>query len=78
MDACAKALLNAAKMVEDGKLAKIVSDRYAKWNTPQNQAMLAGKESLDAIASRVLSSGLEPQPKSGMQERIESLINSYT
>ena len=77
MDACARGLLNAAKMIEDGKLAKIVSDRYAKWNTPQNQAMLAGKESLDAIAARVLSSGLEPQPKSGRQEYIEGLINSY-
>jgi hypothetical protein len=47
------------KMVEDGKLAKLVdADRYSEsWNTPQNQAMLAGKESLDAIAARVLSSG---------------------
>ena len=40
--------------------------------------MLAGKESLDAIAARVLSSGLEPQPKSGRQEYIESLINTYS
>jgi len=54
-----------------------VADRYAKWQTPQNQAMLAGKESLEAIAARVHSSGLEPQPKSGRQEFIENLINSY-
>ena len=77
MDACARSLLNAAQMIEDGKLAKLVAGRYAKWDTPENQAMLAGKESLDAIAARVLKSGLEPQPKSGRQEYIESLINRY-
>ena len=78
MDACARALLNAAKMIEDGKLAKLLAERYGKWASPQNQAMLAGKESLDAIAARVHSSGLEPQPKSGRQEFIENLINTYT
>ena len=70
--------VNAAKIIEDSKLAKLVADRYAKWNEPQNQAMLAGKESLETIAARVHSSGLEPQPKSGRQEYIESLINRYT
>jgi xylose isomerase len=77
MDACARGLMMAAKMIEDGKLAGIVNGRYAKWNEPQNQAMLKGKVTLDSIASRVLSSGLEPQPKSGQQERIENLLNSY-
>ena len=77
MDACARGLLIAARMVEDGKLGKAVDDRYAKWNEPQNRAMLAGKESLEAIAARVHASGLEPQPKSGRQERLEHLLNSY-
>jgi xylose isomerase len=78
MDAAARALLNAAKMIEDGKLARIVSDRYAKWSTPQNQAMLKGEESLEKIAARALAAGLDPQPKSGRQEYIEGLINTYT
>jgi xylose isomerase len=77
IDACARALLAAAKMIEDGKLAGIVADRYAKWKEPQNQAMLNGKESLDSIAARVLKSGLEPSPKSGRQEYIENLLNTY-
>ena len=34
-------------MIEDGKLAEAVDKRYAKWEEPQNKAMLAGKESLD-------------------------------
>ena len=43
MDACARALLNAAKMIEDGKLAEVVSERYAKWNTPENQGDAGGQ-----------------------------------
>ena len=77
MDACARGLLIAAKMIEDGKLAGEISARYAKWNEPQNKAMLAGKESLDHIAARVHKSGLDPQPRSGRQERLESILNTY-
>jgi xylose isomerase len=77
MDACARGLLIAAKILEDGKLGKIVSDRYAKWNEPKNRAMLEGKETLESIAARVHAEGIEPQPKSGHQERIENLLNSY-
>jgi xylose isomerase len=78
MDACAKALLNAATMLEDEKLSGIVKDRYAGWSKPINKAMLQGKESLDKIAARVEKDNINPQPKSGKQERLENLINSYT
>ena len=77
MDACAHALLNAAAMIEDGKLKAIVDERYAGWTKPANKAMLAGKESLEQIAARVEKNNISPQPKSGKQERIENLINSY-
>jgi xylose isomerase len=77
MDACARGLLMAAKIIEDGKLKGAVDQRYGKWKEPQNQAMLSGKETLDSIAARVLSSGLDPQPASGRQERLENLVNSY-
>ena len=77
MDACARGLLIAARMLDDGKLAGIVEARYAKWNEPHNIAMLQGQESLDAIAARVHKSGIEPQPKSGRQEYLEGLLNTY-
>ena len=54
-----------------------VAARYGKWDTPQNQAMLAGTESLGAIAARVHAGGLEPQPRSGKQEYLEGLVNTY-
>jgi xylose isomerase len=77
MDACARGLLIAAQMMKDGKMEKAVAKRYAKWEEPQNQAMLAGKESLDKIAERVHKSGLDPQPKSGRQEYLEGVLNTY-
>jgi xylose isomerase len=77
MDACARGLLNAAEMIQSKELSKIVDARYAGWNKPVNKAMLAGKESLDAIAKRVEKTNINPQPKSGMQERLENLVNRY-
>jgi xylose isomerase len=77
MDATAKALLNAAAILEEGKLGGMIDERYAGWSTPKNKAMLAGKESLDAIAARVEKNNINPQPKSGRQERLENLMNSY-
>jgi xylose isomerase len=77
MDACARGLLIAGQMMKDGKMAKAVAKRYGKWEEPANQAMLAGKESLDKIAARVHKSGLDPQPKSGRQEYLEGILNSY-
>ncbi len=77
MDACAKGLLNAAAIIEDGTLGNIVKERYAGWAKAQNKAMLAGKESLAQIAARVDKQGINPQPKSGQQERLENLVNRF-
>ncbi|MFM2356475.1 MAG: hypothetical protein RLZZ528_2211, partial [Pseudomonadota bacterium] len=46
------------------------------WDTAGNRAMLDGS-SLDAIAARVLKDNVNPQPKSGRQERLENLWNRY-
>jgi xylose isomerase len=77
MDACARGLLIAAKMIEHGKLANHVKARYAKWDEPKNSAMLDGKETLESIAARVHKEGIEPVPRSGKQEHLENLLNSY-
>ena len=77
MDACARGLLIAAKMIEDGTVAGEVRKRYAKWDEPKNKAMLDGKETLESIAARVAKDKLDPQPKSGRQEYLENLLNRY-
>jgi xylose isomerase len=76
MDACARGLLNAAKIIEDGKVASAVDKRYAKWSTAENKAMLEKGATLDGIAARVHKNKIEPQPVSGRQEYIEGLLNN--
>ncbi len=75
MDTCARGLKAAAAMLEDGELEAARRDRYRGWDTPAAQAMLAG--SLEQAAARVGDEGLEPQPRSGRQERLENLVNRF-
>ena len=77
MDVCARGLLAAEKMIEDGDLAKVVATRYGDWSGELGQNMLSGSLSLEDISDQVLSSGINPEPRSGRQEMIENLVNRY-
>lgn len=77
MDLCARALLVAEKMIEDGALDAFVAERYAGWNGTLGKAIMNGKRSLDDLAALVHKGKLEPQPRSGKQEHLEALVNSY-
>jgi xylose isomerase len=77
MDVCARALLIAAAMLEDCRLAGAVDARYAGWDTPHARAILAGERTLAEIADHAEASGLNPQPRSGGQEKLERLVNTY-
>jgi xylose isomerase len=76
MDVCARALKAAAAMLQDGKLEALRNERYAGWNAEANKAMLDSGD-LSGIAARVEADGINPEPRSGRQERIENLINRY-
>ncbi len=77
MDVIARGLIAAAAMIEDGGWGDFVKQRYAGWDKPENQAMLADGADLETIAARVHSEGLDPQPVSGQQERLENWINRF-
>lgn len=77
MDLCARALLVAEKMIADGALERFVAERYAGWNGTLGKAILGGKRSLDDLAAWVHKGRVEPQPRSGRQEMLEALVNSY-
>ena len=77
MDCCARGLKAAAKMVEDKALSAPLANRYAGWDKAENQKMLRGEESLDAIAARVESQNINPKPVSGKQELLENVVNRY-
>ncbi len=75
MDTCARALKSAAALLESGELEAHRTARYAGWNSTPAKAMLKG--SLEDAAARVTKESLEPQPKSGKQERLENLWNRF-
>lgn len=77
MDCCARGLKAAAAMLEDGALSSPLGERYAGWNEEGAQKMLAGKRSLEEIASWVESADINPSPKSGRQEMLENIVNRY-
>ena len=74
-DVCARGLLAAAAMIEDGGLAEALTERYAGWDAPEAQAMLTSD--LETIAARVDKDGLDPQPRSGRQEKLENWVNRF-
>lgn len=75
VDLCARAFLNAAALVEKGELKAAVAERYAGWETPEAKAMLEGKLTLEQISEQTLAKGVNPQPRSGKQEKLENLLN---
>jgi len=77
MDLCARGLLIAAKMLDDGALAQAVSERYAGWDGTEGRAIMKGRRTLAQLAARVEKQGRDPQPVSGRQERLEQLLNTY-
>jgi xylose isomerase len=78
MDATARALLNAAAIIEDGALQRQVDERYAGWDGELGRAILAGERSLEDLAALVEERSLDPQPRSGRQEYLESLVNRFS
>ena len=74
VDALAEALLQAAHIIEEGKIATFKSDRYAGWSDGLGRDMLAEGASLDSIADAVGDRDLHPGHRSGRQEYLENLI----
>jgi xylose isomerase len=77
MDACARAFIAASVMLDSGVLTDALKERYAGWDGAEGRAILGGERSLADLADRVLRSGIDPQPRSGRQEFLESLVNRY-
>ncbi|MBI3716078.1 MAG: xylose isomerase [Betaproteobacteria bacterium] len=77
MDLCARALLVAEKMIQDEQLSTHVATRYAGWDGKLGRDILSGKQTLAQLAALVEKKNLDPQPRSGQQEKLEALVNRY-
>lgn len=75
MDICAAGLKAAAAMLEDGRLETARTERYAGWDSAEGQALL--HSDLEQISARVVAEDINPEPKSGHQERLENLVNRF-
>ena len=75
MDTCARALKAAAYLYEDGIMEAARNARYAGWDRDGAKAMLT--QPLEVVAAAVETSNINPQPRSGRQERLENLWNYY-
>jgi xylose isomerase len=77
IDTLARGLLVAAQIIEEGRLAAFVEQRYAGWDGALGREILAGEHDLRSLSKRVRDGSLDPQPVSGRQEWLENLVNRY-
>ncbi len=76
MDAFARGLKTAAKMIQDGVLADMVKQRYSGWDTGIGAEIESGKVGFEELEQYTLQHG-EPDIKSGRQELYENVLNEY-
>jgi xylose isomerase len=76
MDAFARALLIAEKILKDGAYQKMRAARYASFDSARGKAFEAGTLSLEDLRAYALEKG-EPVTRSGQQELYELLINKF-
>jgi xylose isomerase len=77
MDAFARGLKIAAAMRADGKLEELLRERYSSWDSGLGAEIEAGKHSFGSLEKIMLQKGDAAPNRSGRQEMIENLINTY-
>jgi xylose isomerase len=75
MDAFARGLKIAAAIRADGRLADLVKNRYASWDSGIGAAIEAGREDFNSLERYVLSRADPIQNSSGRQELCENIVN---
>ncbi len=76
MDTYALGLLNAEKIINDGRLEEFVKERYASYNTGIGAKIVADETNLEELATYAEGLGAPKLPGSGRQEMLEGIVNS--
>ncbi len=76
MDAFAKGLLIAHKIIEDKALSNFIKERYSSFNSGIGEKIMSGKAGLEDLEKHIIKEGM-PILKSGRQEMLENILNSY-
>ena len=75
MDSYALGLINAARIIEDGRVDAFVKERYASFETGIGAKIRAGETSLAELAAIAEEMGAPALPGSGRQEYLQSVLN---
>jgi len=76
MDAFARGLKIAHRIIADGVLDAFLKERYSTYSRGLGRRIMAGKATLRDMEAYVLEHG-EPELRSGQEERLENLLNEY-
>lgn len=75
MDTFALGLLNAAKIIEDGRLDEFKKHKYSSFEKGIGAKIVSGNTTLEELSAYAEKLGAPVQPESGKQERLESIVN---
>jgi xylose isomerase len=76
MDAFARGLQIAARLLQDGVLTDFIRQRYAAYDTGIGRKIEAGRTDFRELEAYALKHG-EPPQISGRQEMLENIVNQY-
>ncbi len=76
MDSFARGLKIAHRIIEDGVVGDFIKERYKSYLSGIGRKIAAGKTDFSEMESYVLQRG-EPEKRSGREEMLENIINSY-
>ena len=76
MDAFARGLLIAHKIIEDGVFDKFIKERYGSYSKGFGKDIMDGKVTLEDAEKWILKND-KPIPKSARQEMLENILNDY-
>lgn len=76
MDVMARALENAAALLNESPYSKMLADRYASFDGGKGKSFEEGKMSLEDLVTYAKANG-EPKQTSGKQELYEAILNMY-
>lgn len=75
MDTFALGLLNAAKLIEDGRIDEFKKKKYASFESGIGAKIVSGNTSLAELSAYAERLGAPKMPESGKQEYLESIVN---
>ncbi|MCQ2793981.1 MAG: xylose isomerase [Bacilli bacterium] len=75
MDTFALGLINADKLIKDGRIAKLLNDKYASFKTGIGKKIVSNKTSLTELADYATKLKQVKYPTSNHQELLESIVN---